>query len=111
MAGAFITAGLGILGLLFPSKVSAFVSLTPDGLMGQSELRATYGGFFLGLGVMAIVLNSYTVYLVMGVAWVAAAAGRLISLLVDGNRQMKNVGGMAFEGIIGLLCLTVLISP
>lgn len=35
--GAAINVILGVLGLLFPHKVSAFVSLLPDGKMGVSN--------------------------------------------------------------------------
>jgi len=42
-AGAVITAVMGLLGLFRPLSAAAFVSVEPKGLMGMSELRATYG--------------------------------------------------------------------
>ncbi len=41
-AGAAITAGLGIMGLVRPSTASAFTSLEPRGKLGVSEIRATF---------------------------------------------------------------------
>jgi hypothetical protein len=49
--GAVVTAVLGCFGLLFPSAVSRVLGIQSDGPLGISEFRATYGGFFLCLGI------------------------------------------------------------
>ena len=48
--GSIITMLLGLMGLLSPASAAKFTSIKPDGLVGVSEIRATYGGFFLGIG-------------------------------------------------------------
>jgi len=88
-----------------PSAAAAFTSIEPKGLIGVSEIRATYGGFFLALGSFALWARSEQVFLVLGLAWIGAALGRLLSVLVDRSTSPKNLGGIAFEAGIGALLL------
>jgi hypothetical protein len=103
--GALITLALGVMGLISPASAAAFTSMEPRGAMGISEIRATYGGLFIGLGAIALLQQSPLVFTAVGVAWVGAALGRLVSVLVDRNWTAKNFGGVAFEGVIGALLL------
>lgn len=105
IAGAGITAGLGVMGLVRPSAAAAFTSLAPVGKLGVSEIRATYGGFFLALGAYALWSQSPAAFAAAGTAWIGAAAGRLASVILDNSREGKNFGGVAFEAVIGALCL------
>ncbi len=102
--GALTTLGLGLMGLLRPAAAAAFTSIEPKGLVGVSEIRATYGGFFVALGAYALWAQTPLVFGVLAVAWAGAAAGRLLSVVVDGSRSGQNLGGIAFEGLIALLC-------
>ena len=106
-AGAVLTSLLGLLGLVFPSKVASFVSINAIGKIGISEIRATYGGFFLTLGLSALYTQSPLVFSVVGAAWVSAAIARFASVVIDDSSSSKNFGCIAFEGGIGLLCLTM----
>jgi hypothetical protein len=45
------------------------------------------------------------VFSTAAVAWIGATAGRLWSVVVDGNHERQNLGGIAFELAIGLLLL------
>lgn len=103
--GALITAGLGLMGLVKPSAASAFTSTSPVGKIGVSEIRATYGGFFLFMGVFALIVREPLAYQVLGWAWIGAAFGRAVSVIVDASREPKNFGGILFEGVIGALLL------
>ncbi|OGB25313.1 MAG: hypothetical protein A3I66_04465 [Burkholderiales bacterium RIFCSPLOWO2_02_FULL_57_36] len=100
-AGALVMIALGGMGLFFPETAARFVSVAPVGKLGKSELRATYGGFFLALGLGCIVLGSPEVYRVIGIAWLGAAIGRTISIAVDRSVSYKNFGGVFFEAAIG----------
>ncbi len=93
------------MGLFAPSRAAAFTSIQPLGLIGKSEIRATYGGLFAALGLACLLTQAPGVFLAAGLAWVGAAAGRAFSVVVDGSRSAKNFGGIAFELIIGLLLL------
>ncbi|MFN8859914.1 MAG: DUF4345 family protein [Gemmatimonadaceae bacterium] len=102
-AGAVATTLLGLFGLVLPDKAAAFVSISPVGLNGRSEVRATYGGLFTALGVICITAQSEIVFMVAGVAWLGASVGRVYSMLLDRNYGIKNLGGIAVEAGIGAL--------
>lgn len=104
-AGAVITLGLGLLGLFAPARAAGFTSIQPVGLIGKSEIRATYGGLFAALGLACLLTQAPGVFLAAGLAWTGAAVGRTFSVVVDGSRSAKNFGAIAFELIIGLLLL------
>jgi len=110
-AGAIITIALGLMGLLAPSRAAAFASIQPVGQIGTSEIRATYGGLFAGLGLACLISQLPGVFLAAGVAWIGAALGRLFSVAIDGSRSAKNLGAIAFELVIGLLLLAPRLAP
>ena len=101
--GACLTLGLGLLGLFAPAKAAALTSLAPVGPNGRSEIRATYGGLFAAMGLSCLAAQAEGVFLTVGVAWIGAAIGRSWSVVVDQNFSPKNLGGVAFECLIGLL--------
>lgn len=51
--GAVGTLMLGWFGLIAPMRAARMVGLVPDGSRGISELRATYGGLFIAMGLAA----------------------------------------------------------
>jgi hypothetical protein len=104
--GAVITLGLGVLGLFVPTRAASFANVQPVGLIGTSEIRATYGGLFVALGVACLLTQAPGVFLAAGLAWVGAAVGRLFSVFIDSSRSGKNLGGIVFELAIGLLLLS-----
>jgi hypothetical protein len=107
--GAVVTVILGFFGLLFPKAVGRVLGIVPDRPLGISELRATYGGFFLCLGIGCLVAQSAQVFTVVGAAWCAAAFARMISYAVDGSRPAHNLAGVGVEAGIGLAFLAALL--
>ncbi|NIP22374.1 MAG: DUF4345 domain-containing protein [Phycisphaerae bacterium] len=105
LLGASITAGLGTMALFRPSLAAAFTSIQPKDVLGVSEIRATYGGFFLALGAYALYSQNTTTFMVAGVAWIGAAAGRTLSVFLDRSYQPKNFGGIVLEAGVGTLLL------
>ncbi len=92
--GAF----LGLRGLLDPKWAQRLVRLMPDEQGGGfAEFRATYGGVFLGLHGLALVMTllyslggEYVVGVaatgaaaVLSAGWAGAAFGRVLSMLLD----------------------------
>jgi hypothetical protein len=112
--GVFVGAGLGLAALVAPGRVLSFVGLTVATPEGVAEVRATYGGFFLALELGAAALwltrNATDGFLVLGVAWIGAAAGRLLSLALDGRRTARNVQAVVFESCVGLAHLAALLG-
>jgi hypothetical protein len=103
--GAAVTAAIGCLGLLLPHAVSRVLGIHPEGPLGISEFRATYGGFFMCLGIGCLVAQSVPAFAVVGAAWCTAALARLISSAVDGSRSWNNLVGIGFEAGVGLSML------
>lgn len=103
--GALITLALGLLGIAAPMAAAKLVSIEPIGLTGISEVRATYGGLFVGLGGVCLYSQSPTVFFAVGVAVLGAAIGRSVSVLVDRSFAPMNLGGLLFEACMGALLL------
>jgi len=101
--GGLITLGLGVMGLLWPMKVASMVSIQPDGLRGLSEIRATYGGVFLAIGLFSVVWQDPNVFRALGLGWLGAAAGRMFSIVRDESGAGANYGAVAMEVVVGLL--------
>jgi hypothetical protein len=106
VVAAVATALLGTAGLLGPRRVAAEVGIRPEGTLGVSEVRATYGGLFLAAGIAALVLGSSDAAWLLGVAWGGAALARLASTAADGTRGRRNTLGVLVEA--GLCALFVL---
>jgi len=47
--GATLSLILGFFAIFWPSKIETIVSIKGVGKEGKSEVRATYGGFFVGI--------------------------------------------------------------
>ncbi|MFM8412737.1 MAG: DUF4345 family protein [Alphaproteobacteria bacterium] len=103
--GAAINVALGLNGLLRPDATADFTSIAPVGRIGTSEIRATYGGLFLALGSFALASGSPVAYRALGCAWLGAALGRVLSVVVDRSREPRNLGAVAFEAVIAALLL------
>ncbi len=103
--GALITLALGLLGITAPIVAAKLVSIEPIGLTGISEVRATYGGLFVGLGGVCLFSQSPIAFFAVGVAVLGAAIGRSVSVLIDRSFAPMNLGGLLFEACMGALLL------
>ena len=95
--GAVLTVVLGFLGLLFPKAVGRVLGIDLDRPLGTSEFRATYGGFFLSLGIGCIVAQSVQVFTIVGAAWCSAAIVRMVSCAVDNVWTSSNLAGVVLQ--------------
>jgi hypothetical protein len=87
---AALSIGLGCFGWLAPKYTMGALDLTPgDTTMGESEIRASAGCLFVGLGVGVLVIGTPVAYAVLGFAWAGAALGRLTSIVLDGTSPKK----------------------
>jgi len=71
----------GIVSLWRPVAVANAAFLDADTPRGRAEIRASWGGMFIGLGLIVIVLNSYDAYLVFAAAYAATALVRIIGAI------------------------------
>ena len=107
--GAVISLILGLMSIIWPSKIEAFVSIKSVGREGVSEIRATYGGFFSGISLYAMITQTPVAFMALGCGWLCAAIVRFVTLLF-GFATPKNMGGVIFEGVIGVLCISGLFT-
>jgi len=105
--GAAISLVLGIMAIIWPSKIATFTSVKSIGKEGVSEIRATYGGFFVGISLFGIVTQHPQAFVLLGCGWLCAAVVRFVTLFF-GFATPKNIGGVVFETVIGVLCVSPL---
>ncbi len=113
LASAVITALLGLYMMLFPRRALGLHDVDPEfiGLPAAGIARARAGGFHLGLGLAAIVLWQPLLFLALGAAWIFAAMGRFLALLIDTPARGRNAilliieAALAAGAVLGPLSL------
>ncbi len=103
--GAFISIAAGLLGLIWPRQISRAIGLQIPGRLGTSEVRATYGGLFIGAGIAVALIGNSDASLVLGAAWAGAFLARTISFVIDKSRAKENVAGLVIEAVMAILLL------
>lgn len=81
---ALLTIGFGLFGFVAPRYTASALDLAPTtSTMGLSEMRASVGGLFVVAGAAAIWMGEPLGYAMIGFAFVGAATGRAVSLVID----------------------------
>jgi hypothetical protein len=78
----------GLVALWNPKRTAESAFLKAETANGEAEIRASWGGTFLGLGLAALFLRDPEAYMLFGIAYAVTAAVRLISWAL--NRQLIN---------------------
>lgn len=106
-SSAAITALWGLILLLAPRIAARILRLqaAPDHPEAIGELRATLGGFHLGVGLSAILFAQPLIYLALGLCWALAAFGRFVSMLSDDGNTVYNWTRLVIEGVLAALAL------
>ncbi|WP_299551266.1 DUF4345 family protein [uncultured Tateyamaria sp.] len=100
---ALLTVAFGLFGFVAPRYTASALDLVPtDSTMGLSEMRASVGGLFVVTGSAAIWIDAPLAYAMIGFAFVGAALGRCVSLILD-KPPVKKV--LIFGGIEAALAL------
>jgi hypothetical protein len=103
--GAIISIIAGCLGLIWPKQVGRTIGLQIPGRLGTSEVRATYGGLFIGAGLAVTLIATSDAALVLGAAWAGAFIARAISFVIDKSRTKENIAGLLIEGVMAALLI------
>lgn len=108
IAMALLSIGLGCFGWLAPRYTLEALDLQTNGsTMGLSELRASAGALFIGLGLGALYFGTPEAYAMVGFAWGGAAVGRVTSILKDAAPTRKTYGFAAVEVAVAVLLLAI----
>lgn len=102
---------LGLYGLFFPNGALKLVGLKLDEERdeGISEVRSTYGGFFVGISGLALltlaVFDNPFITVGLGTAWLFAGFARVTSVLLDGTSFRANIQGILAEFLLGFFLI------
>lgn len=103
--GALINVAFGAAALGFPGRVADRLGLQPEGALGRSEIRATFGGLFLGLGGFSLWMGDPLLFRMLGFGWLSIGLGRLVSMLREGAMSRDNVIAFTVEMLVAWLLL------
>lgn len=97
---ALLTIALGAFGFLAPRYTADTLDLEPTtSTMGLSELRASAGGLFIAVGFWCLASGDLSAYFMLGIAYLGAGAGRVLSIILDKPPLKKALIFLAFEWV------------
>ena len=92
----------GGLAFVAPWRAARLLDFEPGGRAAYGEIRAMYGGLLLGVGVITVMGLWRPSWLrALSFGWAGLAAGRVISIFMDGYALATLSAGF-FEGIIAV---------
>jgi hypothetical protein len=105
LTAAVIMALIGVAAAVRPSSLS-MVGVVATSALGRSELRAVFGGMFIALGVACVVLREPVVFLVVGAAWLADVAVRIVAVAVDRVPAREAAAVLLIGTLMGIALLS-----
>lgn len=99
---AIVTTLFGLFMFLTPRIALGLVRLqtVADHPEAVAEARSTIAGFYLGVGISAILMGQVFLWFALGVCWAIAAFGRIISILSDGGNTVFNWAVVAVQIVL-----------
>ena len=93
----------GLVSLIWPLKVQDFTGLIAPGGRGITEIRSILGALFIGLGIAVFILGTRETYQMLGIMYLAIAAVRAVSIVIDKSPEQSNVISLVVEIILGII--------
>lgn len=93
----------GLYATLAPTRIQGFTGIQPIGGRGITEVRAIFGGLFIGLGLAAFLLDQAVSYPLLGWMYLAIGVVRAVSMFVDRSIERSNLISLAVEIVFGLI--------
>lgn len=100
---AIATILTGLYSLFKPAAITGFTGLQPVGGRGITEIRSIFGGVFIALGAIPLVLNSPDAYLILGITYLVIALVRIVSMFLDRSVVSSNVISLGVEIVFGII--------
>ena len=101
---ALATVATGLLAFVKPTATYGFIGLNANGVRGVSEIRAIFGGLFIGLGLAPLLLGA-TAYQMLGIGYLAIAVARTFSLVFDKSYAPSNIISLVIEIVLGAILI------
>jgi len=104
---AVVTAALGLLLFLAPGIGFRLLRLQPhpDKPEAVIEGRSRFAGFYLGVGLCAILLAQPLLYMALGLSWLFTAFGRMLGMMSDRGNTPYNWAALAVDLALAALPL------
>jgi hypothetical protein len=83
LLGPLACGALGVAALVAPATFGVRTGLAATGSLGRSELRAVFGGVFIGLAAACLVLAVPAAYWAAAAAFFGGAAAKVLSAAVE----------------------------
>ncbi len=99
------TIAIGIFSLVAPRKIEGFTGLKALGGRGTAEIRAIFGGVFIGMGIAALLLEKSIAYPMFGIIYLTMGLVRVVTIFLDKSRESSNLISIASELLFGVLFL------
>lgn len=101
LLGALITLMFGVASAVQPAALERLIGVASTTPLGTSEIRAVFGGMFIGAGALALVTREPLVFLTLGAAWLGDVAVRLVAVAVDRVPAREALVVLGLAGLIG----------
>ena len=101
---ALATVATGLLAFVKPAATYGFIGLNANGVRGVSEIRAIFGGLFIGLGLAPLFLGA-TAYQMLGIGYLAIAVARTFSIVFDKSYAQSNIISLVIEIVLGAILI------
>lgn len=98
-----LSLAMGLVALAAPEAFAQRTGLVADGPLGRSELRALFGGVFVGIGLAALLLASPAAHLVGAAAFLGGAAAKLVSAALERGVLPAALPGLLIDLALGAL--------
>ena len=93
----------GLVSLIWPLRVQGFTGLTAPGGRGVTEIRSILGALFIGLGIAVFLLGTRETYQMLGIMYLAIAAVRAVSIVIDKSAEQSNTISLIAEIVLGII--------
>ncbi|KFB08674.1 DUF4345 family protein [Nitratireductor basaltis] len=106
-SSAAATIFIGFIAMFAPGTTLRLLRLDnpPMHNSGLSTVRAQLGGFYIGIGVAAILFAQPLIYLTLGLGWSLALFGRIISMMSDRANTLHNWIALVLNALLAALSL------
>lgn len=104
---AVLNLAFGLYSLLQPEQLASASGLRLASPRGRAEIRISFGGFFIGFGAAALLLNDPEAYRLLGIGYLLAAATRLLQLAMENSAiaDRSFIVLLVIESVVGLILI------